>query len=123
MKPFNLQDCIAGKKVITRDGKEYKFGAYNQEAINDRQIAGWVKDHVISHAADGTYLGDGNEHGKDLFMASEKKEGWINIYKANDLIRGGLVYVSEKAAKESRHLSELEPKGEYITTIKIEWEE
>ena len=53
----------------------------------------------------------------DLMMLPEKKEGWIKIYKDfEDTVC--CVYPTEKEALEDG-----ETEKDYITTIKIEWEE
>ena len=57
----------------------------------------------------------------DLFFASENQEGWMNIYRDSD----GNRYVMDCPIFTSKE--EAEKKGkryiDYITTIKIEWEE
>ena len=55
----------------------------------------------------------------DLFSSPVKKEGWMNLYKRDfGLVQGDLVRDSEEAAKKIAAGDE-----DYITTIKIEWEE
>lgn len=55
----------------------------------------------------------------DLFFAPNKKVGWMNLYKKDfGLVQGDLVRSSEEAAKEIAAGDE-----DYITTIKVEWEE
>ena len=56
----------------------------------------------------------------DLFFAPEKKEGWINLYEFNSVIVPGTkIYDTEEKAK-----FEIGNKSEnYISTIKIGWEE
>ena len=55
----------------------------------------------------------------DLFSSPVKKDGWMNLYKRDfGLVQGDLVRDSEAAAKKIAVGDE-----DYITTIKIEWEE
>ena len=55
----------------------------------------------------------------DLFSSPVKKEGWMNLYKRDfGLVEGDLVRNSEAAAKKIAAGDE-----DYITTIKVEWEE
>ena len=56
----------------------------------------------------------------DLFFATEKKNGWANLYKSgNNVIFGSnRPYNSEELAKDNIMCS-----FEYLTTIKIDWEE
>ena len=68
MKPFNLEKCIAGEKVVTRDGREFKFGAYNKDANVNFRIIGWIDGDVY------VFLENGEVHYNldsrfDLFMA------------------------------------------------------
>lgn len=58
----------------------------------------------------------------DLFFASEKKEGWINVIRiASDQTEAitftGMVYPTQAEAIEDYHGRGL------LDTIKIEWEE
>ena len=54
-----------------------------------------------------------------LFSSPVKKEGWMNLYKRDfGLVEGDLVRNSEAAAKKIAAGDE-----DYITTIKVEWEE
>lgn len=56
----------------------------------------------------------------DLFFAPEKKEGWINIYKYNSKITpGSQVYNTKEEAESAKGASLVD----YISTIKIQWEE
>lgn len=71
MKPFNLEKCIAGEKVVTRDGREFKFGAYNKDATKSQRLVGWVDHRVECYYENGNYIF--NEETSidkyDLFMA------------------------------------------------------
>ena len=58
------------------------------------------------------YTGDTN-HDLDLFFATERKEGWTNIYPDSSI---GGIYTSEEEARNAASPS-------CISTIKIEWEE
>ena len=50
-------------------------------------------------------------------MLPQKKEGWVNIYKDfEDTVC--CIYSTEKEALEEKETEE-----DYITTVKIEWEE
>ena len=49
-------------------------------------------------------------------MVPVKKEGWVNIYYGYNGVREFELYECEEDAME-------EKSGNYITTIKVEWEE
>lgn len=53
-----------------------------------------------------------------FFFAINKKEGWINIYKTNKPVVTSKIYNSEQEAKD-----DIYAEGNYVDTIKIEWNE
>ena len=66
----------------------------------------------------------GEEDKNDLFFASEKHEGWINIFRGKDNpFTGNIIFASKEEAEESgRHCCGF-TKDLYITSGKVEWEE
>ena len=123
MKEFNLEEYLKNpsQKVVTRDGREVRIIC--TDAKGDEPIIALVynnirdEENVYTYNREGIFYKD-NDSCLDLFFATVKKEGWINIYKNNsrrDRIAGD-VFPSEKEAKEGKTIR-------YITTIKIEWEE
>ena len=66
----------------------------------------------------GKFRGGYDSH-LDLFFASEKHEGWINIYldADNSSYVGTCIYKSKEESEESGKKWSC-----YITTLKIEWE-
>lgn len=83
-EPFDLEKARAGKPVKTRNGQKYVFGAYNPEAQECCRVTGWVTridGSMIaqSHYTSGSYLG-AQESPHDLFMVSESRMVWMNIY-------------------------------------------
>ena len=95
MKQFSLDEYLANpsKKIITRDGRNVKIICI--DAKGSFPVIGLVADAVtdvssespISFTKNGKYWNANNEitdSPLDLFFASEKKEGWINIYKVED---------------------------------------
>ena len=124
MKPFNLELAKAGHPVCTRDGKEIRIICFDRCKPNFPILA-LIKcdgiEEIISYAIDGKYLFNGKSTEYDLMMATEKKEGWINIYKRDgeDWRKIGYTYsTKEEAIKNIDDCS-----YDYVTTIKIEWEE
>lgn len=118
MKTFNLERALAGDPVVTRAGKPveqlHKFEAKLSEEI----LFGVVDDLVKSWTKNGKYYGDDEESQYDLFMASVKREGWINIskYHNGDIRVSDHPYPSRLAALNNASV-------DTIDTIKIEWEE
>ena len=120
MKPFNLEDVKAGKKVVTRDGRDAEILKYDFRTGNHSILAVLDNDGgsqtVQNYTKDGCYYDNDTDTSYDLFMASTMKSGWINIYKdMGKNITGVAIYTSEQAAVENAF--------PIIATIKIEWEE
>lgn len=87
-------------------------------------IIALIKDDKRESEILVTYTKDGipaeyNEAYYTLFFAPEKKEGWVNIYEYNSKITtGSLVYNTKEEAESSKGNT-----FDYISTIRIEWEE
>lgn len=122
LKPFNLEEYLANptKKVVTRSGKDVRILC--TDAKGDFPIIALIDeltDNCIYHSV---YTKEG--HVKpydiptryDLFFASEKREGWINILKNDSVFPD--IYETQDLAKEYGM-----QRPDYIDTIKIEWEE
>ena len=122
MKQFNLQEYLANpsQKVITRNNKEVRIVCTN--AKNDFPIIALIS------IDDKETLMDYNNNGElspdeitdfDLFFASIKKEGWVNIFKDNNGTYTSIsIYQTKDEAEEVGKKS-----NNYISTHKIEWEE
>ena len=123
MKPFNLEEYLANpsRKIVTREGKpariictDAKFEKYPLVALitkKDGQEFIAIFDTLGKyHCKHYSYL--------DLFFASEKHEGWINLYKSGiSWSLGTSIWQTEEEAKKWVGAAD------YATTIKIEWEE
>lgn len=118
MKPFNLEEYLANpsRKVITRDGRNVTIHCTNFNSC--QPIIAQIEGHNSSHSftKDGKYCIDDRNLPYDLFFASEKREGWINIFK-NDTVFSE-IYETQDLAKEYGMY-----RPGYVDTIKIEWEE
>jgi hypothetical protein len=76
MKDFNLKDALAGKPVITRDGRPVKIAGYNPDAIESARIIGWVKGSNFNWYEGGKFMGDAVTNA-DLFMAPSERKEWV----------------------------------------------
>lgn len=77
MKPFDLEAAMRGEPVVTRDGRDFKFGAYNPNA-SVGAIVGWVDDVSCSWDKDGRcYVSQYAP--RDLFMKPRTIEKWVII--------------------------------------------
>ena len=121
MKRFNLEEYLANpsKKVVTRCGL-----AVTRFLCTDRKhtkpIVACIEDGctevVCFYAKDGKVTSNMSTD-FDLFFATEKREGWVNVYKSeSDWSLGTSIWQTEEEAKKWVGAAD------YATTIKIEWE-
>ena len=124
MKQFNLEEYLKNpsKKVVTKEGKTIKR-ILCTDARGNYPIVALVEegayDKARSYTKDGKlYAGESNVY--DLFFASEKYEGWLNIYRSESgfYLRGN----PYKSKEEADEVAKANPKT-FCTTVKIEWEE
>lgn len=118
LKEFNLEAAKAGKPVCTRDGRKARIICFDAKC--NKPIVALIydcnKETVFQYLESGRFFVDQIDK-YDLMMLPQKKEGWVNIYKDfEDTVC--CVYPTEKEALEDG-----ETEKDYITTIKIEWEE
>ena len=119
MKQFNLEEYLKNpsKKVVTRDGRNVRIIC--TDAKGNYPVVGLV-DCENSEVAFNITKDGRIDSVLDLVFATEKHEGWVNIYKVNNFYHteDELVYNSNKEAEmEGRNYMS------YIATVKIEWEE
>ena len=117
MKAFSLEEYLKdpSRKVVTRDGRSVRIICTDRVAKEYKLVALVMKNDTECMCAYNTngcvYKND--THSLDLFFATERKEGWINIYPDSSI---GGIYTSEEEARNAASPS-------CISTIKIEWEE
>ena len=126
MEQFSLEKYLANpsRKVVTRNGRnvrivctDMKYKLYPILALEE--IPDDNSEYVYAFTKDGNYeIDDLSIH--DLFFAPETHEGWINVYRHSDggHAYAGAVYDSKEDAEKRKIIDE-----NYVTTIKIEWEE
>jgi hypothetical protein len=89
MIPFNLEQAIAGKTLITRDGRSVPQFFHITARLNDpTPIIAIIEGntHKLNINGRASDFFDSNE---DLFMAPEKKSIWVNIYYLKDSLSIG----------------------------------
>lgn len=120
MKPFNLQEALAGKPVVDGYGSPVTELHYFATARGGQKLVAVVGGDADSFSDNGQFLED-RVSKNDLFMASEKKEGWVNIWRKSDgsVITGYHIYNSEGSAREVPE----DYRTTRIAAIKISWEE
>lgn len=125
MKQFSLDEYLKNpsRKIVTRD--DHAVRIICTDKLGEYPIVALI--HNGENEIVDIFTKDGNPFGltfcsNNLFFAPEKKEGWINIYKYNlsSLITPGSQVYNTKEEAESAIESGL---VDYISTIKIQWEE
>lgn len=119
MKSFSLEEYLKNpsKNVVTRAGSKARIICTN--ANSEYPIVALVErydyEETFTYTKDGCYFSIGSPSQLDLFFASEKHEGWINVYRDFDGLMCGSVFATEEEAKCNAKIA--------IATVKIEWEE
>ena len=118
MKAFSLEEYIKNpnRKVVTRNGRSARIIC--TDAKGNYPIVALIEeggyDNALSYTKDGKlYVGETNDY--DLFFATEKHEGWVNVYRDFDDMMCGSVFATEEDAKCNAKTA--------IATVRIEWEE
>ena len=126
MRPFNLREYLKNpqRKVTTKDGRRARIICVDRCGLNTKQIVALITipngDEIIkTYWEDGVETRGTKDNPYDLFFVPEKKEGWINIYKANSIILPGAQVYSTKEGAEAV----VGDRSDYISTVKIQWEE
>ena len=122
MKHFSLKEYLKNpaRKVVTREGNSVEIiytnaeGRYPIVAVVTNKEGNKV---TIKCTKYGLWSENG-ESALDLFFEPIKKEGWLNIYNDGSNITTGDVYSNKEEA-----IKNINFKCNYITTVKIEWEE
>ena len=117
MKPFNLEQALAGAPVVTRSGCPIVELKYLQTTSNLAVVRKDDEKLISYFVPCSGKLSNTIDYATDLFMAPTKKEGWINVYNVHSLaVTGRNIYPTEEAALANKGF-------DCIATIKIEWEE
>lgn len=127
MEQFNFEKYLKNPKlkIVTRDGRSARIICTDRKSkvLYDGPILALVdeikegREYCYAYSSDGKAYE--SESDADLFFVLVKKVGWMNLYNRGfGLVNGGEVYNSEEEAKKIA--AEVE---DYITTIKVEWEE
>ena len=124
MKPFNLEEYLANpsRKVVTRDGRKVRIICTDRKGLDVKPIVALITlpncDEIVKCFWDNGIETAGSEDKNDLFFAPTKYTDYINLYRDESVYFLGAVYTSEEYAKNIAKGND-----QYITTIKIEWEE
>lgn len=123
LKPFDLEAAKAGKPVCTRDGRKARIICFDRDW--DMHIVALVADplgETVHYYLTNGKVDFDKQNDEDLMMLSEKKEGWVNVYKSYNVGKTipcmASIYPTKEEAKKSSVVG-----FDYVDTVKIEWEE
>ena len=126
MERFNIEEYKKNpdRKIVTRDGRNVRI-LCTDRASTTCPVVALVQENdsenVHNYTENGYWFGY-TQDSNDLFFAPIKKEGWISIFKdPSEDIQLGKVYTSKEIAEDMAKKCALSLN--YLTTIKIEWEE
>lgn len=127
MKQFDLKEYLKdpNKKVVTRDGRNARIVCTDRKGTERSVVALCTmsngSEYCYFYFPNGRmYLSADADSCMDLFFASEKHEGWVNLYNLSEGPYLGSVYSSKEVAEAMSKKCGLQ---HYIATVKIEWEE
>lgn len=124
MKEFSLEEYLKNpdREVVTRDERKVRIICTDRAGLNTKPIVALITlpngDEVIKTFWDNGIETAGSEDKNDLFFAPSKHTDYINLYRDERVYSLGAVYTSEEYAKNIAKGND-----QYITTIKVEWEE
>ena len=125
MKQFDLKEYLKdpNKKVVTRDGRNARIVCTDRKGTECSVVAlctmsSGSEDCYFYFPSGRRYLYA--DSCMDLFFASEKHEGWVNLYNLSEGPYLGSVYSSKEVAEAMSKKCGLQ---HYIATVEIEWEE
>lgn len=126
MKQFTVEEYQKNpsRRVFTRDGRSVRIVCTDVMGAIYPVLAVYKKDPT--HESLNSYTTDGKlytevDSDSDLFFASKKKEGWINlaIDSSGDIfVASNYPHKDEKTAKLA-----VSNKSNVVATCKITWEE
>ncbi len=122
MKPFDLKAALAGAPVVTRDGREVQWLKHDPEANLPSRILARIGEsgcHVPLY--ENGFLWSNRESQTDLFMATVKREGWVNLHTCTTGQPGVVAFSGNVWA--TKELAETLQTPSKIAAIRIEWEE
>ena len=125
MEQFSLEKYLANpsRKGVTREGCPVRILCTDKKSYNEQIVGLIMGDNGMEFISTWTQQGKSffnTDTPNDLFFALEKHIGWINVYRNSDsgYTYAGAVYDSKEDAEKRKVIDE-----NYVTTIKIEWEE
>ena len=96
-KPFNLEEALAGAKVVTRSGEEVSQLTLFKDVKNDYPLLGVIGKDLESFRINGDYS-KRYESTFDLFLVVETKKVYVNIFEG----KNGNLFVAPQYFKDRK---------------------
>lgn len=102
-KPFDLEQAVAGKPVVTRESKAVvKVVSFVGIAtITEFPIMFCLEGFIYCCTAEGKMYPGNDEGSRDLFMHVEDEAVWVNVYQNPNGSKHTHSYPTQAAADES----------------------
>ena len=132
MKPFNLQEALAGKPVVTRDGRDVSQITLFTH-VDTWCVVAVVEnfDTVSLYTQNGRYTMF-EDRPLDLFMKSTKHQRFVNVWSDpygtcsihdGEIGLGKTLWGSQKEADQAANNYTQQTGIKRLTTAVIEWED
>ena len=123
MEQFSLEKYLANpsRKVVTREGCPVRILCTDKKSYNEQIVGLIMGNNGMEFISTWTQQGKSffnSDTPNDLFFATEKHTGWINISREEYGYEGGLIYDSKEDAEKIAKVNKC-----CVATVKIEWEE
>jgi len=119
MKPFNLEEALAGKPVVTKSGIPVtQISEFKVDEDSFYSVAGVIYGALSLWDKSGKYNITKDElHSFDLLMAPEKKSIWVNVWENKQ----GLIFTTSHNREDQADLHiETDLTHKHIKKIEIE---
>ena len=127
MRPFNFEEYLKNpnRELITRGGRKARIICTDRKdadypiivLVSNKSETG---EDTLYYTEEGKFYTTGGETPFDLFFATKKREGWVNVFKGadgNSCVGDSHIFKSEEDAEKEGMTDKT-----YIGTTKIEWE-
>jgi hypothetical protein len=129
LKPFDLQQALAGAKMVTRGGKEVTQIVQFKEPKSIYVLAALVDGIIETFTIDGYFKGCNDWSDKDVFLLPCTVTRWVNVYRGSIdgqfYTAGGLHISKEVAESYIEHTTQatIYTRANYIATVPITFEQ
>jgi len=121
MKPFDLEKAKAGHPLVTRDGRKARLVGHVPEAVEPYRVYAYIEGQSCAYSFWESGNMGGGTNDEDLFMAPNKREGWVNVY--GDCPPHGDITAGTSPAYSTKDIADLRAGSTRSACIRIEWEE